>query len=744
MRKKRLGQILIDEELITEDQLENALAIQQGKNKKLGKVLIELGYISEMQVAETLTKQLSLQMVDCNDYSPTQEVLSLVSKKTAEQKLVLPLELKGKILIIAMANPLDWETIEDLSFETGLKLTVAISSENNILGAIEKYYGAEDETWDVLSELPSYDDVEFVKEESEEDNESANLQSLYQNSEAPPIVKLVTMVIADAVKCGASDIHIEPQEKSVQVRYRIDGALKKIQTYPKQIQDAVISRVKITANLDITNRRFPQDGRSAIRLEKKNVDLRISTLPSIYGEKVVIRLLDASTGLIPLAQLGISENILKPLIDIFNQPQGMLLVTGPTGSGKTTSLYSILQQLRTETKNIITLEDPVEYKLSEITQVGMNTGIGFTFASALRSVLRQDPDIVMLGEIRDLDTAEIATRAALTGHFVLSTLHTNDTVSTISRLIDIGLEPFLVTSAVSGIIAQRLVRRICSDCKTEMETPAEVKKFNLPPIEHFYKGQGCSKCNNTGYKGRVGTYELLVMESNLKSLISKSFTEDDIWEIARQSGSKTMFEDAWDKVSEGLTTLEEIISKIPFPRCLLAQDDQSCSTGPQTEDNQSVSTDPQTEDNQFVSTDPQTENNQFVSTDPQIEDNQFVSTDPQRVLIFDNDAEEINRMRSALETDGYEVIHSTNGEMLQITEESNPGLIIINDSQDKLDMIKEIRNNVHLVSTPVLCVSDQTNRIIDEESRDLGILDFLSRPVDTDQLLGSIKRVMKS
>ncbi|HDH53431.1 MAG TPA: type II secretion system protein GspE, partial [Nitrospirae bacterium] len=288
MRKKKLGEILIDEELISEEQLDNALTLQKGKNKKLGKVLIELGYVNEIQVAETLTKQLSLKLVDCDKYNPSKEVLSLVPKATAERKLVLPLEKKNTTLMIAMANPLDWETIEDLSFETGLKITVGISSENNILNAIERFYGSVDDTWDVLKELPSYDGVEFVKEEFDDEKQQVNFQSLYQNSEAPPIVRLVTMIIADAVNYGASDIHIEPREKNVQVRYRMDGALKNIQSYPKQIQDAVISRIKIISNLDITNRRFPQDGRSALRLEKKNVDLRISTLPSIYGEKVVI------------------------------------------------------------------------------------------------------------------------------------------------------------------------------------------------------------------------------------------------------------------------------------------------------------------------------------------------------------------------------------------------------------------------------------------------------------------------
>ncbi len=564
MAKKKLGEILIEEGLITEEQLEHALAVQKGKNKKLGKVLIELGYINEMQVAETLTKQLSLQMVDCNDYSPSSEVLALVPRETAERKLILPLELKGKVLTLAMANPLDWETIEDISFETGLKLSVAISSENNILNAIENFYGSAEATWDVLKELPSYDEVEFIKEKVEEDTQHVSLQSMYKNSEAPPIIRLVTMVIADAVKCNASDIHIEPREKYVQVRYRIDGALKNIQSYPKQIQDAVISRIKIISNLDITNKRFPQDGRSALRLENKSVDLRISTLPSVYGEKVVIRLLDPTTGLIPLSQLGIAENVLNPLMEIFTQPQGMLLVTGPTGSGKTTTLYSILQQVKDETKNIITLEDPVEYKLAEITQVGINDSIGFTFANALRSVLRQDPDIVMVGEIRDLDTAEIGARAALTGHLVLSTLHTNDTVSTISRLIDIGLEPFLVTSAVSGVIAQRLIRKICPNCKIRIPPPEEAAKFNLPPVKEFYRGSGCNKCNNTGYKGRVGIYELLRMNTKLKRLISKDYTEDELWECVMESGTRTMFEDAWSKIQEGITTFEEVISKIPY------------------------------------------------------------------------------------------------------------------------------------------------------------------------------------
>jgi len=565
MKKKKLGEIITESGLLSTEQITRALILQKGKNKKLGKILIELGYLNDVQVAEALTDQLALPLIDCNNYRPSKEVISFIPKEMAEKKLVLPLERKGSTLLVAMANPLEWEIIEDLTFETGLSISVGITSENSILSTIEKYYGAADDSWDVLKEIPSYEEVEFLRKEEVVEEESANEKTLYKDSEAAPIIKLVTMVLADAVKSDASDIHIEPREKHVQIRYRMDGSLKDIKAFPKQIQDAVISRIKIISDLDITNRRFPQDGRSFLRLEKKTVDLRISTLPSVYGEKIVIRLLDPTTGLIPLSHLGIVERVLEPLIDIFSQPQGMLLVTGPTGSGKTTSLYSILQQIRTETKNIITLEDPVEYKLPGITQVGINDAIGFTFASALRSVLRQDPDIVMVGEVRDIETAEIAARAALTGHLVLSTLHTNDSVSAITRLIDIGLEPFMVTAAVSGIIAQRLIRKICPHCKEETPPPQKLVRFNVVPAKTYYKGKGCDRCNNTGYKGRIGVYELLKMDTDLQRLISRHFVVDDLWSTARASGTLSLFDDAWLRVMEGLTTADEVISKIPYP-----------------------------------------------------------------------------------------------------------------------------------------------------------------------------------
>jgi type II secretory ATPase GspE/PulE/Tfp pilus assembly ATPase PilB-like protein len=355
------------------------------------------------------------------------------------------------------------------------------------------------------------------------------------------------------------------------VRYRIDGELKGVLNFPRRISDSVISRIKIISNLDISNRRLPQDGRSALRLKDKTIDLRVSTLPSVYGETIVLRLLDPVNGLLPLSQLYIPEKIMKSLIQIISQPQGMILITGPTGSGKTTTLYSILQQVKTISKNVITIEDPVEYKLKGITQVGIKEQIGLTFASTLRSVLRQDPDIIMVGEIRDLDTAEIAARSALTGHLVLSTLHTNDTVSSVTRLVDIGLESFMVASSISGILAQRLVRKICPHCKQETAPPDEIYGIPLPPLKKYYRGEGCNKCLHTGYSGRVGVYELVKMTTKLKRLITTNFTEDDLWECVKESGTSTIFEDAWEKVGRGLTTADEIISKVPYQQNLKAE-----------------------------------------------------------------------------------------------------------------------------------------------------------------------------
>lgn len=561
--RKRIGEVVADAGLVTLEQLGNALSLQKGKNKRLGKVLIEMGYVTEAQIAEVLSKQLSLQLIDCNNIIMDKELLELIPRDIAEKRMILPVEKIGSRLVIAMADPLDCEATDDIRFKTGLNISVVVATESNIANAIEENYKSPESALDMLAEIPAYEDVEFLKTISVEE-ENVNIQSLFKLSEAPSIIKFVTMILVDAAKSKASDIHIEPTEKHPQVRYRIDGELRKVLTFPRHMQDSVISRIKIISNLDITNRRLPQDGRTTLRFEGRNLELRVSTLPTVHGENIVIRLLDTSQGLIPLSKIGLNEKIFKQMVGILNQPQGMVLVTGPTGSGKTTTLYSMLQQLRSEQEKIITIEDPVEYKLPGIMQVGVKEAIGFNFAAALRSILRQDPDIIMVGEIRDRDTVEIAVRAALTGHFVLSSVHTNDTVSTITRLIDIGLEPFLVSSAVSGIFAQRLVRKICDKCKIEMDFNVELENWKGPLLKKCYRGQGCKECQDTGYKGRIGVYELLVIDNKLRRLISKRATEDEIWEAAKGNGLITLFEDAWEKVKAGITTVEEVLSKVPY------------------------------------------------------------------------------------------------------------------------------------------------------------------------------------
>ncbi len=559
-QRKRISDILMEAGLITQHQLDHALMLQKNKHKRIGKILVELGYVTETQIAEALAQQLGLPFADCSQYRLTVELKNLIPREMMQKKLVLPLSLEGRNLTLAMADPLDYETIGQITFLTDLNIKHVVACETNLTEAMEKSFGAEENVWDLLKDMPKFEEVEFKKDSPEEE---ISVQSLYKSSEAPAIVKLVTMIIVDAIQSRASDIHIEPRERYVLVRYRVDGELRDILRVPKNIQSPVTSRIKIISNMDITNRRLPQDGNSYMKLGEKEVDLRISTLPSIYGEKVVMRLLNRNTGLIPVTQLGIPESILNQLIEIFSQPQGMLLVTGPTGGGKTTTLYAWLNQLRSETENIITVENPVEYKFDGITQVSVNESVGYTFATALRSILRQDPDIIMVGEIRDLETAEIAIRAALTGHLVLSTLHTNDTVSTVTRLVDIGIPNFLVSSSVTGVLAQRLVRRICPKCKTEVDPPNNRIYKDLPPIEHYYQGKGCSHCYYTGYYGQVGVFEFLRINTQIRRLIAKTAYEDDLWDAARESGMKTLFEDAWDKVQEGITTIEEVMAKIP-------------------------------------------------------------------------------------------------------------------------------------------------------------------------------------
>lgn len=564
----------MEQGVLTNDQLNEALVHQKSINKKLGQTLVALKYATKEQIIEALAKKFSLPIIEFLDNVDVElplELKTIIPKKMAKEKIIFPLEKRQSTLVLVMADPLDYRAIDDISFSTKLRISPVISHESSILDAIERYYveGADSpELLDLYSANISIDkEIEFSEVPKSEEPDS-NIESLYSKSKAPPIVKLVAMTIAEAIKMRASDIHIEPRRRIVQVRFRVDGDLRNIFTYDRNIHDSVISRVKIISSLDITNRRLPQDGSSHVTLHNKEVDLRISTIPSIYGEKVVIRLLDQSSGVMTLQELGMPEAMRNSISGILRRPQGMLIVTGPTGSGKTTTLYAALNHMRDEIRNIVTVEDPVEYKIEGITQIQVNADIGRTFANILRSVLRQDPDVIKVGEIRDGETAEIAMRASLTGHMVLTSLHTNSTAATITRLIDIGVPPYLLGSAISAILAQRLVKRICTHCKITLPVDDAISvfmdSFGLPEITEHYKGGGCQYCYNSGYLGRIAVYEYLPVTLGIKTALFKDATEIKIAEAARQEGVKLLFEDAWDKVTLGTTTFEDVVARIPI------------------------------------------------------------------------------------------------------------------------------------------------------------------------------------
>lgn len=547
-RRKSLGEILIEQGLVTKEQIQEALSRQKSENRSLGEILLDLGYITESDLYSALGEQLGVPYVSLSYYSVDPSVIGLLAESFARQHKVIPLFRIGTSLTLGMVDPLNLAVIDQVVRATGLEVEPVICSPHDIEQAIDHYYGTSSAVEEVVQVLGA--------EEKEEAVDTYTLQA--QASDAP-IVKLVNLIIAQAVKERASDIHIEPEEGLVRVRFRVDGIMREVYTQPKRLQGAIISRIKIMANLDIAERRLPQDGRIQIAVEGRQIDLRVSTLPTVYGENVVMRILDKSNLRVNLSDLGFGD--MEPRVRaMLSRPNGLILVTGPTGSGKTTTLYSALNEVSKMDVNTITLEDPVEYRLPLIRQAQVNVKAGFTFASGLRSILRQDPDIVMVGEIRDAETAKIAVEAAMTGHLVLSTLHTNDAPSALPRLIDMGVEPFLVASATAGVMAQRLVRKICPNCKVEYDPPDSVlKAIGLSGKRaKLYKGEGCRACSNTGYKGRMGVYEVMVVNEEIRQLVVEEASADRIREAAMRAGMRTLRQDGILKALEGHTTVEEV------------------------------------------------------------------------------------------------------------------------------------------------------------------------------------------
>lgn len=559
LTNQRIGDILIEQGLITPQQLEEVLKMQSAGNKKrIGEILVELGTISREKLFEVLQYVYETEYVDLSNYVIDPEVISLIPEKFALQYRLIPLSINDNELVIAMANPLDVYAIDFVRGHTKIKkIKTMLAAEDDVLSAINSYYEL-GEYKDIIEKLGT---EMIFKEEEDED-----LQKLEAISKEAPIIQLVNMLIVQGVKDRASDIHIEPNERGLLIRFRIDGMLHDNRILPNKIKAAIISRVKILAKMDIAERRLPQDGRFQVKFGIREVDLRVSTIPTVLGEKVVLRLLDKSKGLIELKNLGFLAEQLDQFKSIILKSYGIILLTGPTGSGKTTTLYAALNKVNSNEKNIITVEDPVEYKLNRVNQIQILPKIDLNFANALRSILRQDPDIIMVGEIRDTETAQIAVQAALTGHLVFSTLHTNDAASALTRLIDMGIEPFLISSSVIGVIAQRLVRVICEKCKEEY-VPSENILYGLKIKDRLnndskiklYRGKGCSFCKNTGYYGRISIYELIVLDDEIKSLIVTKASSNVINELALKNGMKTLKDSGMEKVLQGITTIEEVL-----------------------------------------------------------------------------------------------------------------------------------------------------------------------------------------
>jgi len=565
----RIGELLTKAKLLTNEQLDKALDEQKQTGGRIGEHLIRLGFVTEEDILDCLSQQYGVPSINLQHFEIDESIIRLIPADVARKYQFIPVSKTGATLTVAMSDPTNVFAMDDITFITGYRVEPVVASEEALRESIDKYYGTTHaiELKKVMDDLSTVEEtaLEVLEDDEEEDLAISDDEAA---ADEAPVVRLVNLILTDALKRGASDIHIEPYEKSYRVRFRIDGVLYEIMNPPMKLRDAICSRLKILARLDIAEKRLPQDGRIKIKMKLqgklKELDYRVSTLPTLHGEKIVMRLLDKDNLMLDMTKLGFEKSSLKNFEHCITQPYGMVLVTGPTGSGKTNTLYSALSRINTPEVNIMTAEDPVEFQLPGINQVQMKENIGLNFAAALRSFLRQDPNIVLVGEIRDFETAEIAIKASLTGHLVLSTLHTNDAPSTINRLMNMGIEPFLVATSVNLIVAQRLIRRICSNCKEEEDAPIQAllnvgfSEAEAPEIQ-LYRGRGCDNCNQRGYKGRVGLYEVMTISEDIRELILSGATAIELRRKAMEEGMIGLRHSGLQKIRDGVTTIEEVV-----------------------------------------------------------------------------------------------------------------------------------------------------------------------------------------
>jgi type IV pilus assembly protein PilB len=715
-KESAIGNILMRAGVIDAAGLARAQEIQQQEGISFGKALITLGLADEQGITAAIAKSLKLELLDTELPDVSAEVAALLPADFCRTRVIAPLSATTKVLRLAVADPLDYSMTQDVEFRTGRQVIPVVATKNAIQTILGKIFPAAERIPEFPSDIDIKGEVEAV---GDTDLEVVDPAKLAQDTQMPPVVRLVNLILSSAAKDGASDIHMEPKENAVQVRFRVDGLLHDVIKIPKSQQDATISRIKIISGMDITERRRPQDGRSRLKFEGKRIDLRVSTLPTNFGEKVVIRLLDSKRADVAIDQMGLTPENLHSFQLMLSRPQGMILVTGPTGSGKSSTLYTALGWVKSATKNIITVEDPIEYQIEGVNQVQINTKAGITFAAGLRSILRQDPNVILVGEIRDHETAGIALEAAQTGHLLLSTLHTNDAPSTISRLLDLEIEPFLISSALIGILAQRLVRRPCPSCVvTQSPNPGAIEKAGgasrLPTEANWVAGPGCPECKQAGYRGRLAIHELLVVNEEVRELITKRAPEHAVRAAARRAGMRTLLEDGIAKAAQGLTTLDEVVR-------VAAGDD----VAPE----------------------------KFGKSDLSISQPN-VTEEPEsgglrgneRVLVVEDSGTIMSVIKYFLELEGFQVLEAQDGAIgLEIAKREQPNAIVTDYNMPGMDgvtMVKALRADASTRDIAILMLTSENS--VETETRALagGADDYILKPVEPRRLAARVKALL--
>jgi type IV pilus assembly protein PilB len=751
-KEQALGDLLLHAGLIDAVALSCARATQEKEGISLTKTLCALKLADEQSIAAAIATSLKLDLLATEVPEIPTDVAALLTGDFCRKRSAVPLSTSGKTLRLAMADPMDFSTIQDAEFRTGKRVVAVVASHAQIKNLVQHLYPEETPAQlDAISASDAAGEVEIV---SDTEIEVIDPAKLAKDTQMPPVVRLVNLILSGAAKAGASDIHMEPKENFLQVRYRVDGLLREVIKVSKPQVDATISRMKIISGMDIADRRRPQDGRSRLKYEGKRIDLRVSTLPTQFGEKVVIRLLDSKRAQVTMAQLGLTPENQHTFELMLSRPQGMILVTGPTGSGKSSTLYTALNWVKSPTKNIITVEDPIEYQLDGVNQVQINTKAGVTFAAGLRSILRQDPNIILVGEIRDQETAGIALEAAQTGHLLLSTLHTNDAPSTISRLLDLGIEPFLIASAVIGILAQRLVRRPCPKCAV-LESPGAdaLEKAGglsrLPPDAKWVTGRGCEDCQQQGYKGRMAIHELLVVNDEVRELISKRASEHAVRKAARNAGMRTLLEDGILKAAQGLLTLEDVVRVVSSDDGAIHKEK---ATAPDEGGSSWVSAHPgnSSQDTNASGHSPSAlRNHEPRSLSPPAVTHDATSSNSSSkdlVLVVEDSATIASVVKYFLELEGFRVLVAADGNLGLAAAKDNQPQVIVTDfnmpGMDGIGMVKALRSNPRTAGIAVLMLTSEEGIEKETQALEAGVDDYIMKPVEPRRLAARVKSVL--